>query len=485
MALRARLAAPAPSPRQDWPYHDLKSASVPASILFSGERRLEAETYLSTGFGIRAAIESKATGWTRLGELAKIWMPGRLKGIQVSSEYGTPFLAATQVFDVRPIPRKWLSLARTSDAENRFVQPGTILVTCSGSVGRPTLATECHSGILISHDLLRVQPLEEKQYGWIYAALLSSQVRAMATGAQYGHIIKHLETSHLADLPVPLVEDETADELARRVRRILELRNQGFALSLEAEQLFEEAFGAPDVSDWGEHGFTVLASERLTAGTRRFEASAHNPGAQAIRKRLAERGRGFTTIAAAGYDVWLPSRFKRVPATDGVFLVDSADLTEANPDLSKRIADGDCGDAYRGRVSAGWVLMARSGQTYGIIGTTVLAGADLEGHIVSDHVMRLRPRDDASILPGYLTVAMSHPRLGRPLVKALAYGSSIPEIDPAEVSRFEIVRLSREQESAIASIAQRAAKARADADILEKELALEASRVIDRFIVKP
>lgn len=90
---------------------------------------MEAENFLASGFGIRLAIEAKAGGWSTLSTVARTWQPSRLKGIQVSQEYGTPFLAATQVFDVRPIPRKWLSLERTEDNSGRFVEAGTILVT--------------------------------------------------------------------------------------------------------------------------------------------------------------------------------------------------------------------------------------------------------------------------------------------------------------------------------------------------------------------
>src|SRR5580704_3219403 len=109
---------------------------------------------------------------------ASTWQPSRLKGIQVGRAFGTPFLAATQVFDVRPISRKWLSLDRTDKATNRFVQPGTIMVTCSGSVGRATLSFATHENILISHDLLRVEALNKKDWGWSYAYLHAPQTRA-------------------------------------------------------------------------------------------------------------------------------------------------------------------------------------------------------------------------------------------------------------------------------------------------------------------
>ena len=61
------------------------------SLMTRGDRRLEAETYLSPGFEIKAAIEGRRSGWRPLSEVARVWMPGRLKGIQVGRDVGTPF----------------------------------------------------------------------------------------------------------------------------------------------------------------------------------------------------------------------------------------------------------------------------------------------------------------------------------------------------------------------------------------------------------
>src|SRR5882724_4220783 len=112
MALHARLVAPPPPPRHEWPWHQAKWSAVPSNVFWQGDRRMEAETYLSSGYGLRVAIEGRPGGWKRFDKLARVWQPSRLKGIQVSPEFGTPFLAATQVFDIRPVSRKWLA-ART------------------------------------------------------------------------------------------------------------------------------------------------------------------------------------------------------------------------------------------------------------------------------------------------------------------------------------------------------------------------------------
>ena len=121
MALRARLAAPPPQANTVWPWHSVKSGSISASALFSGDRRMEAETFLSSGYGLRIAIQSKRDGWVSFDKLAKVEQPGRLKGILVAPQYGRPFLTATQVFDVRPIPRKFLAVERMEGAKACFV----------------------------------------------------------------------------------------------------------------------------------------------------------------------------------------------------------------------------------------------------------------------------------------------------------------------------------------------------------------------------
>lgn len=481
MAIRARLAAPPVEPPATWPFHAPKITSLPSHLLWGGDRRMEAETYLSSGYGLRLSIEERAAGWKRLNDIARVTMPNRTKATLVSPESGVPFLAATQVFDIRPMPRKWLAVGKIEHAKSLVPEPGTILVTRSGIVGRAIVAGDSVKGCLCSDDLLRVTPVESGDWGWLYAYLRSPQARAMMSGAQYGHIIKHLETEHLGALPVPVVRPEIASEFQRRCREVLDLRNAAHRLTLEAEQRFEQCLGPLKVKDWGESGFEARASALFT-GRRRLEAIPHNPGVQAIREQLRASGRGFGSVQELGYDVWLPSRFRRIPAEDGVAFVDSGDLFEVNPEITKRIAEVDFGDVHNGRVQAGWLLLARSGQTYGINGSVVIATEALHDMIVSDHIVRVAPRADAKARVGYLLTALGHPVYGRPLVKTLAYGSSIPEIDPVDFANLHVVRLATEDETSIADLAEESAAQRARADVLERKLAEDAGKLIEKFL---
>lgn len=364
---------------------------------------MEAENFLSGGYGKRLALAARLGHNGTLQQLARVWQPSRLKGITVSKDYGTPFLAATQVFDLRPVARKFLSLHRTDDAQNRFVGSGAILVTCSGSVGRTTLATDSLHNVLISHDLLRVDPINQKFWGWIYAYLRSSTARAMMCSAQYGHIIKHLEPSHLFALPMPRPTDQIAQQFQLDAEKVLNARNRAVALMHEAERIYTNAVGTPKELNFGENGFAVKASSFMS-GRRRLEGVFNSPVVQALTAHFVRKGLHISSLVQIGYDVWLPTRFRRIPAEEGVQLIGSADLFEINPDLNKRIADIDFGDRNAGRVKRGWLLLARSGQTYGLNGTLAIANAFHEGKVVSDHVIRIAPTKKCDARPGYIYI---------------------------------------------------------------------------------
>jgi hypothetical protein len=449
--------------------------------MVSGDRRMEAENFLSPGFAVRHGITSKAVGWAWLSEVARVWQPSRLKGIQVSAEYGTPFLAATQVFDKLPVPRKWLSLQRTSDYAERYVHAGTILVTCSGTVGRATVADDSLSRILISHDLLRVEALDQANRGWIYGYLRSPTIRAMMTSAQYGHMIKHLETGHLDALPIVFpFSPSAAEEANDDFDAVIAARNRAKSMVSQAEQLLGEIVGLGDFAlDGGESGFSASAHS-LFAGRRRFDASRHAPAVGAIEQRLATNSVRMESLRSAGCEIWLPNRFKRIPAEDGIELVDSSSIFEINPDFRRRISASGVADRNDGTVENSWILMSRSGQTYGLLGSVVLATSQLRDKIITDDVIRIVSGD--ALHPGYLHLLLSHAFLGRPRIKSLAYGSSIPHIEVEDLYEFTIPRLRAEQENVLGELIVDAFSAWSEADQLETSLGERADQAIRQFI---
>ncbi|MCL4671362.1 MAG: hypothetical protein KJZ64_00145 [Sphingomonadaceae bacterium] len=442
---------------------------------------MEAENFLAPGFAIRHAIHSKSVGWRLLADVAKTWQPSRLKGIQVSQDAGTPFLAATQVFDFQPQPRKWLALARTDNHAQRFVQSGTILLTCSGSVGRATLADQSLANTLISHDLLRIEAINSAQRGWLYAYLRAPTVRAMMTSAQYGHMIKHLEVGHLDNLPFIEPPADAYEHFEALVLKIIGSRDEALGLTNRALALYGSAIGEPPELGNGTGGFTSQASA-MFGGQRRLEGHFHNPVARSAEKAIENSGRPTQSLVELVEDVFIPGRFKHVYGPDGFPYLDSAQILEVAPDVEKFVLSLENEKKAGYLVESGTLLLPCSGQLHGIIGSVVLADHWHENKVLTNHILRIVPKVKRRIRIGYLQAVLAHPSLGRPRVLRGAYGSSVPELSVDDIKDMAIPRLTEAEEARIGDGMERAAKLFSEANELEEQISGEADSIVRSFL---
>ena len=79
MAVSARPVAASAAPvTSAWPWHAPLVGSVRMSLLKNSQRRMEAESYLTDGYGVRLAIEAKPSGWVRFSKLASAIAPPRI-----------------------------------------------------------------------------------------------------------------------------------------------------------------------------------------------------------------------------------------------------------------------------------------------------------------------------------------------------------------------------------------------------------------------
>ncbi len=440
---------------------DVEYVSLPVGVLARGDRRFEGESYLTGGYAIRLQIEAGEAPFAAVDALADVWQPGRLKGIRVSPLQGTPFLTATQMFDIRPAPRKWLAPAKTSDLARRYVEHDWILVTCSGNVGDAILGYAPHLGIIISHDLLRVVVKDDSQRGYLYAFLRSRFGQAMLRSSQYGSIIKHLEPEHVQSIPVVLAPKSLRDNVNERIAAVFQLRNEAFAVTRDAEARFETVLGlrVDTPTDQTEY---VISSAPLFRSRRRLDAYHYNPTARALFEALHKSRRPVDRLETVTERIILPQRFQRKASPEhGTPYLDSEDIFKINPEITKFIPNRlrNEEDYF---VRRDWILVARSGQIYGINGSCMLATAWHEKKIVSEHIIRVVPQR-AKVRAGYLCMALGHPTIGRPLVLRLAFGTEVPEIDPDDLADFPVVRLGGD-EDIIADAVERASDLRRQAN---------------------
>ena len=435
--------------------------SLPISEISTKGRRLDAEVYLSDGYTIRQAIQSCSVPKSPLGKLAEVWQPHRLKGIRVDREHGVPFLAATQAFDIWPKPRKWLAQSKTPDFSARQVLPGWILVTCSGTVGNAIVSYSAHVGSVISHDLLRVQIKDALLRNYVYAFLRTRFARAMMRGSHYGNVIKHLEVGHLEEVPIPVI-DGLVEETGELVSDAFQAREGAYKLDMEVRQQFADAMVEPSAL-LDESGFSVNSS-KLFGRRRRLEANAYSPESQLVANVYDQNSVRVESVSDS-CRAFVPSRFKRIYGEKGMPYLDSEPIFKINPEQFKFLTPATSIDFDAYMVHRGWLLMACSGQVYGINGQAMLANEMHERKVVTQHIMRIVP--SGRIRPGYLQTVLSHPTLGKPLVVSRAYGTSVPELAPEDVEQLPIPRLDKGLEDQIADSAERASELRVEADRIE------------------
>ncbi len=158
--------------------------SIPLSIvqahqLLQGEQRFDGEYYAAKAIAAtRAVYESRAVYEAgREVKLLKevthpIYYPGRFKRIYAKTKTdGKPFLTASEMQHFRPLSKEFLA-NNTNYVDKCSVEPGWILVTRSGTVGRCVLVGKRLSQFAVSDDALRVQA-KDLPVGYIYSYLSS------------------------------------------------------------------------------------------------------------------------------------------------------------------------------------------------------------------------------------------------------------------------------------------------------------------------
>jgi hypothetical protein len=77
-----------------------------------------------------------------------------------------------------------------------------------------------------------------------------------------------------------------------------------------------------------------------------------------------------------------------------------------------------------------------------------------------------------------LVPSRGHPVFGRPLIRRLAFGSSVPELAPEDLREFPVARLEAAIEESIANKAERASTLRVHSDRQEDE----AVHLVEEFV---
>lgn len=454
--------------------------TVRLSTILGGDTRLEASTYLRDGYGF-VRLANQCPNHVRLGDLADIWLPSRLTGYEVPEGKGLPFLTAGQIFEDFPRVRKWLAAPFVPEKEKRLADPKWLLITRSGVVGRVTAIYPHHLSKILSDDLLRIVPKDDKDYGWLYAYMRTEFFVQIAQAAQYGHMIKHLEVSHAAEFPIIMPDKEVRQSIGIMAAHAIQLRSGAWELRDEAFALIEQYMDVrrDDSAQPLDSKQSIIGLSTILQNRLRLDADSYAGQINAIDGMVAN-GRSDTIGSLTTFCSDL-GRFARIYGNGGRPYVSASELFDVNAKPTKMIYAKLVKDWEKYILHPGTIIMACSGQKYGILGRALMLTANHEGLFGSHDLMRIIP-DESKIRPGYLLAFLNDPLMGRPYVVRNAYGTSIPHLDAADIRGVRIPRFDKVDENAIADLMDESVSMSAEADRLENEATRLAQEQIDLAI---
>lgn len=453
----------------------MRIKTIPSNWLSDEGRRLDCGPYMTGAKEAEKIIDdcllpkkelkdflvNGSKGAFHAGREGRVWVK--------EERYGVPFMGSVDIIQANLDRLPLISKEQVSRKPLFRVFKDWVLITRSGTIGRMTLARQEMDGHACSEHVMRVVPDPEKIYpGYLYCYLRSKFGVPLVVSSTYGAIIQHIEPHHVINLPVPIVDKQLEEKAHELINKCGDNRTESNALLKKAGQLINEHFSFPNKLALSHRIFTHSAASSSLV-QKRMDATYHDQIAQ-MSDDLVEQAGAEKTLAELGVNTGESGRMKLVftESDHGVPFTTSGEIFRARYEPQRFLAKSKLGDVADWGVRQEDILLARSGQVGGIIGTGVWADSRFENAAVSVDVIRVKAQE-SEVLPGYLYAYLMCTDVGyRQLIRSAA-GSSIPHLSSDDVLKLKLPRMGTAEEKAVHELVQKAGELAAEAQKLEDE----------------
>ena len=459
-------------------YQQPDSFAVTAAEASQGDRRLTATFYSEAGYKARKSLENSGFRLRRIDEVAATFQPSIFKRCYVDdAEHGVPYLTGAALLEATPPRTTFLSRNRTGSLKELLVEPGTLLVTDSGTIGRVVFATSDLNGWATTNNAIRVRTIAG---GWpaeyLYVCLQSALGQDLLTRNTYGSVVDHIEPAHINAIEFPELPRALVQELVTLLADCNTLRTKANRQLTEIEGDVHRSCFLPELSSLrprnrlpkagGADAFWVRSQDRFSAsvvfGELRLDAPYHTPTAVSLRRNILDHESGLTLgeIIDGVRNSGLRKRVYVEDASLGVQMLGGKQLMQMRPSDVKYLSKVLTRNLPRESVHEGWTLVSCGGT----VGRTLFVHRNLEGTVLSQHVMRVIP-NKKKVWPGFIYAFLASP-YGQLQIQQRAYGSVIPELRDFQFKSIAL-RLPKDKGEAIHHKVVQAFDDRADAKAKE------------------
>ncbi|MHC1715059.1 MAG: restriction endonuclease subunit S [Acidaminococcaceae bacterium] len=391
------------------------------------------------------------------------------------------FLGSSEMLNIKPAASKYIT-NKMAEALNLRVKENTVLLSCSGTIGKLTYVNRTLKQYAFSQHIIR---LECSNYsGYIYACLSSYFLQTQIKSLVYGAVIPEIEPEHLKSLIIPDATDEIKKKIHCLIHKSFELRDESNELINKATQMMVAELNLSPIHKFKIKYFDNASlvdtfSIKLSAVNGRLDCSYHAPLVEAIVKHLKNHADEVTTVGDTriSKEIVLAGVFKRIYVDKeyGIPFLGGKEITQLNPAVEKFLSKTHHNVRYKKelQVKENTILVTDRGT----IGTTALVPKHFEGWAVSQNVLKLVPANDD--IAGYVYIFLNS-EWGNVLICRQTYGSVVDMIDNNSLSNVEIPLLKNKIiQRQINDMALEANKKRYEAYELEQE----ALRIMDEEVI--
>lgn len=230
----------------------MKNISVTTSLdnIIDGDSRLDATYYASAVFQARQIIdnyESSGHIIKTIGDMSNgTYNPPPIKRIFTDDKVnGTPYMLPQEMFNFYWTPRKYVLAHKMAKIEDWFLKENWILLTQSGSVGKPFFATKNDENIVLSQNAIRIPPTNPEVGGYIYAYLSTWIGQTLLKKDEFGITVKHIRPNQVDQIPIPDIDSDIQIKISQNIKRAFELRKKAIELINESKSMIYDELGAP------------------------------------------------------------------------------------------------------------------------------------------------------------------------------------------------------------------------------------------------
>jgi type I restriction enzyme, S subunit len=408
------------------------STTIKLSEVLDAGERLEASAFSIEAHNAVTALENSGLQLIPLygegGLCQEAHNAFRFKRIYVEPEQGVPFLSSSEIISLRPRIENYLSRKYTKNLNRLLIQKWDVLISCSGTIGNISLASERFAGKALSQHAIRLRANEADIAGYITAFLRSRYGRPQLTQATYGSVIVHIEPEHLERVLIPDLPPIRRIAIGRLMCKAGELRDEANRLLDEADRLLHERLNLPYLKSIAPNSNgSAIAKIKASQLMGRLEGSFHDPMAIAAEKQLAELSVEVTTVGDSRItkEVRPITKFRKRTYVEkgGIPLLSSKQLFQIDPIDVKGLAKGaHTKDLPEIQLEENMIAVTRSGT----IGRVQIIPKYMAAWAASEHATRFLASED--INAGYLYAWLASD-YGYCLITRHSYGSVILEVD--------------------------------------------------------